>query len=81
MQKVKFIHILLNRRSFIAFLVSAPLTKALPWASIAKIFPAPIAAEITKSLDEIMAQRLNALRAELVANITANNALLKRLKK
>ena len=73
----------MNRRGFLAFLIAAPVTKALPWAGIAKAL-APIApqasAAIELTLADIITQTIRARMPELVANITAGNALLARLK-
>ena len=69
----------MNRRGFIAFLIAAPVTKSLPWQTIAKFAPAPIAAEIELTLAEIIAVTIKARMPELAANVMANNALLKRL--
>ena len=73
----------MDRRGFIKFLVAAPVTKALPWQSIAN-FIAPIAPEtsvlIGLTLEEIISVTLKARMPEIVANIQANNALLRRLK-
>ena len=73
----------MDRRGFIKFLVAAPVTKALPWQSIAN-FIAPIAPEtsavIVVTLAEIISTTLRARMPELIANIQANNALLRRLK-
>lgn len=71
----------MDRRGFLAFLISAPVTKSLPWKAIARLAPAPIAAEINITLSEIIAVTLRAHMPELVKNITANNALLTRLKR
>ena len=72
----------MNRRGFISFLLSAPVTKVLPWGGIAKLIE-PIApktaATITGTLDEIISVTIRARTAELIANIEANNALMKRL--
>ena len=69
----------MKRRGFLAFLITAPVSRALPWTKIAEFAPAPIAAEINITLQEIIATTLRARMPELIANIHANNALLKRL--
>lgn len=69
----------MNRRGFLAFLVSAPVTKALPWQKIANVLQpfAPAAARaISLSLSEIIALTMRKHRAEMIANITQKNALL-----
>ena len=72
----------MNRRSFLGFLVSAPLTRALPWqkisAVLAPVIPA-ISAEIDLLLAEIISRTIRVRMEELVANVEANNALLRRL--
>ena len=72
----------MNRRGFLQFLIAAPVTKSLPWATISK-FIAPIApqtaATIDLTLEEIISTTLRARMPELIANIENNNALLKRL--
>ena len=70
----------MNRRGFIAFLISAPITNALPWAKIASLAPTPIADAINRTLTEIIAETIRARSGEIAANVTANNALLRRLK-
>ena len=74
----------MNRRGFVAFLVAAPVTKALPWSAIAKAI-APIApqaaANITLTLDEIISATIRARTPDMIANLKSHNALLKRLQK
>lgn len=73
----------MNRRSFIAFLVAAPISRKLPWNSVARIV-APltpvVSAEITKSLADIITEMIRSRSAEIAANVVANNALLHKLK-
>lgn len=66
----------MRRRSFLAFLVGAPLTRSLPWAAIAKVVPPSVGL----SISEIVAAAIKAREPELRANIIAHNALLKRMK-
>lgn len=72
----------MNRRGFIGFLVAAPITKSLPWEGIAK-FIEPIApqtsAAISLSLSEIIAATIKARTPELMANLHANNVLMRKL--
>ena len=70
----------MNRRGFLAFLIGAPLTRSLPWQAIASIAPAPIAAQIHKTLAEMINETLRARAPELAANVMANNALLRKMK-
>ena len=71
----------MNRRGFLAFLITAPVTRSLPWKAIAQIAPAPIAASINFTLDEIIRTTIRARMPDLVRNIEANNALMRRLMK
>lgn len=71
----------MNRRGFLAFLITAPLARALPWKAIARVMPAPIAAEINLTLQEIISVTLAKYRPQIIANIEGNNALLRRLMK
>ena len=72
----------MDRRGFLAFLITAPITKSLPWRGIANILE-PIApatsAAIGLTLQEIISNTIRARMPELVANVESNNALLKRL--
>lgn len=74
----------MNRRGFLAFLITAPLAKSLPWEGIAR-FIEPIApqtaAAINLTIAEIISETLRRFQPELIANIESNNALLKRLTK
>lgn len=73
----------MNRRSFIAFLIAAPITSSLPWKTIAvAIQPiAPTAATaINEGLAVIIARTIREQRHRIAANIIANNDLLRRLK-
>jgi hypothetical protein len=73
----------MNRRGFLAFLVSAPVTRSLPWKGIANalipIAPAA-AASINLTLSEIITATMKARAPEMAANIMAHNALLRHLK-
>ena len=69
----------MNRRGFISFLIGAPVTRALPWKTIAKFAPAPIADDINVTISEIIQATIKKYQPELIANIQANNALLKRM--
>ena len=74
----------MNRRGFLGFLVTAPLTKFLPWHDIAKFiepFAPETAATISFTVSEIVEMTIRARVPGLIANIEANNALLKRLKR
>ena len=76
-----------NRRNFLEFLISAPLTRSLPWKAIASIAPAHIAAQIYYSSDgvtwtfpDIISKTLRARAPEIAASVMANNALLAKMK-
>lgn len=72
----------MNRRGFISFLISAPITARLPWQSIANFIKpvAPsISAGIELTINEIIRETIRRNAPKLAANITANNALLRRL--
>jgi hypothetical protein len=69
----------MNRRAFLKFLITAPITAALPWSKIAMFLPAPVADEIHLTLDEIISATLRAYRPQIIANLAAHNSLLKSL--
>ena len=74
----------LTRRGFLAFLVSAPIAKFLPWRKPSALV-APAAPVIftgsTLTFEEIVTATMLKHRDTLAANIAANNKLLLRWKK
>jgi hypothetical protein len=69
----------MNRRGFLSFLVAAPVTRSLPWKTIASVIKpvAPAtAAAIGLTLSEIIAAAIKKHRPQMIANIRAHNALL-----
>ena len=72
-----------NRRGFLAFLIAAPVTSALPWKTISNALEsiAPsISGEINLTLQEIIRNTIWARTPQLIAQVEANNAFLLRLK-
>ena len=73
----------MKRRGFLSVLITAPFAQALPWKGIAALIEpvAPkTAAAIGLTISEIIVATIKAREPELIANITANNALLHKLK-
>lgn len=67
----------MNRRGFLSFLITAPVVRALPWAGIASVIK-PIAPALSAlCFSEIVAITLRKHKAQIAANIIANNELLR----
>jgi hypothetical protein len=72
----------MKRRGFLAFLLSAPVTRSLPWKAISRVI-APVAPAASLAIDrtfsEMVAAVIRARTPELLASIRQRNALLEHL--
>jgi hypothetical protein len=72
----------MNRRGFLAVLIAAPVSRALPWEGIARfikpVMPS-LASDINLSFSDLVAVTVRKHLPEIRANIMARNELLKHI--